>query len=585
MAIVMAAVYLPGTLFRGSLPVQQVQPTTQFTVSPSLPLTQTSEPNLTDEMTISPGDFSQTTGELVVSCSVDQTSIIEGEAVTYSAGVSGGGGSYDYTWLSNSLPVGLKISSHEEVFDQSGTYSGISVQVESQDGSIEIADCPTVYVAPSMTASCSVSPTTVKQGESITWSAKTLNGTPPFTYEWAGINEIIDKTTQTFSTAVNTVGTQSSAVYVTDSKGAKATGKCDPITVEQKSLVFDPGVIGSGKKQIPGSSLDDSKKLLPGYQDASKVQITVECMPDKKAVYADQTVLWTVDVEGIDEADISAYEWSGDVKGVDKDISVKYTTPGTREAIASITYNGNEFSSDTCSVMVLPKPDEDEDIDDQDKTDEEDEETEGEEEQTVQTEDIAPDLSACGTPYPDDIAGHWAEAFIKRGYDLCLFTGIDGKFYPDRQATRLEAASMILYAKDLEPDTGCYDADCGTPFIDSPGIEAGSILRPLYYDDLVEGYNTYLFKPFSPITRAEAASLIVRAFFEPYEGCYTANCGAGWPDNFFNDITEMWQGQYIRVLWDKGIMTGSGPNRVEPNRYISRAEMAKMIVLAYENTH
>ncbi len=143
---------------------------------------------------------------------------------------------------------------------------------------------------------------------------------------------------------------------------------------------------------------------------------------------------------------------------------------------------------------------------------------------------------------------------------------------------------MLLYSLGMEPDEGCFNNSCGTPFMDLTSIEEGAVLRPLFLEELIEGYGRTIFKPHGFLTRAEASAMVVKAFFEPFEGCYTPNCGAGHPNNFFNDINDMWQGRYIRVLWDKGIVTGAGPGRVEPNNYITRAEMAKMIVMAHEQT-
>ena len=236
--------------------------------------------------------------------------------------------------------------------------------------------------------------------------------------------------------------------------------------------------------------------------------------------------------------------------------------------------------------------DDEETAQDDEETAQDDEETAQDDEETTVTQvpttqtttTAAQNLSACGTPYPDDISGHWAESYIKKGYDLCLFKGIDGKFHPDWEIYRIEAAYMLLYSLGMEPDEGCFNNSCGTPFMDLTSIEEGAVLRPLFLEELIEGYGRTIFKPHGFLTRAEASAMVVKAFFEPFEGCYTPNCGAGHPNNFFNDINDMWQGRYIRVLWDKGIVTGAGPGRVEPNNYITRAEMAKMIVMAHEQT-
>jgi hypothetical protein len=71
--------------------------------------------------------------------------------------------------------------------------------------------------------------------------------------------------------------------------------------------------------------------------------------------------------------------------------------------------------------------------------------------------------------------------------------------------------------------------------------------------------------------------MLAKAFnITPYPGCYTANCGAGYPANLFMDIKQAWQGPYLRALWDKGLILGAAPNKFDPDRPITRAELVKL---------
>ncbi len=84
------------------------------------------------------------------------------------------------------------------------------------------------------------------------------------------------------------------------------------------------------------------------------------------------------------------------------------------------------------------------------------------------------------------------------------------------------------------------------------------------------------------MSRAEASVIVAKAFHLPVPtGCYSANCGAGFPNNFFLDIQAFWQGPYIRALWNSGLINGTAPNRFDPDRSITRAELTKIIMRAH----
>lgn len=100
------------------------------------------------------------------------------------------------------------------------------------------------------------------------------------------------------------------------------------------------------------------------------------------------------------------------------------------------------------------------------------------------------EVSTCnGIMYPTDIDGHWAEIYIRRLYDLCILEGYnDGKFRPDQKVTRAELTKMALASRKIEPNPGCYDADCGSPFTDLDAWQ-GKWIRPAFDRNIVQGYS------------------------------------------------------------------------------------------------
>lgn len=100
-----------------------------------------------------------------------------------------------------------------------------------------------------------------------------------------------------------------------------------------------------------------------------------------------------------------------------------------------------------------------------------------------------------------------------------------------------------------------------------------SILQ-LYNDGIVEGVTASLFKPGQAATRAEAALFIANAL-----KLDTKNV----KDPGFTDVSK--SSKYygaIAALNQKGVIHGVSTTKFAPNGTLTRADIAKMIVLAFE---
>lgn len=200
-----------------------------------------------------------------------------------------------------------------------------------------------------------------------------------------------------------------------------------------------------------------------------------------------------------------------------------------------------------------------------------------EEKETV----VARVASKCpNTFYPTDIAGHPYEALIKKAYDECLVRGYaDGTFRAEQGLTRAEATKIAVLASGKVAKQGCYDADCGSPFEDLE-MWHGPWVRAAWDLKIVSGVGKNMFAPNRALTRAEAVALVMKAFqIQLHYGCYNTHCGAGLPDDPFTDIVQMWQGPYLRALWDKGVLHTLTPGRFYPDQAITRGQFIELVYL------
>jgi flagellar hook assembly protein FlgD len=182
--------------------------------------------------------------------------------------------------------------------------------------------------------------------------------------------------------------------------------------------------------------------------------------------------------------------------------------------------------------------------------------------------------------YPIDITNSPYETLIKKAFDECLVSGYpDGTFHHKDFITRPEAIKIVILASGNIGKQGCFDADCGSPFYDVP-MWAGPWVRAAWDLKLISGVAPDRLGT-GNITRAETVALLVKAFkITPYRGCYTPNCGAGYPNDLFSDIKQSWQGPYLRAAWDKGIIQSMTPGQFYPDNPISRGMFLELLYQA-----
>ena len=186
-------------------------------------------------------------------------------------------------------------------------------------------------------------------------------------------------------------------------------------------------------------------------------------------------------------------------------------------------------------------------------------------EPTTPTDPTTPSEPAT-TDFPD-IDGHWAAASLRKGVELGLLKGINGKIMPNNSVKRSEAIVILNRA-------------LGAAQADSVSGLAASQQSAWYSEDLGKAIHLGLItandnRNFdTAATRAEAFVLMARAF--AYDRAETAADEL----SSFTDTSSMTteQKQAAAALISKGVVNGTSAAKLSPSNKLTRAQFVTMIV-------
>jgi hypothetical protein len=185
-------------------------------------------------------------------------------------------------------------------------------------------------------------------------------------------------------------------------------------------------------------------------------------------------------------------------------------------------------------------------------------------------------------PFYDVCPGEWFSPPVSTLWSKRVLFGYDdgrsGEYRPYQAATRAEFSMATVRAipNVSIPTPGQQ------PFLDV-GLDSGFAGHVDYLKtkDIISGCNPdkTLFCPQNSITRAEAVKIVVLAFPRLHNSlkiCQNSSQSARFPD-VSNDA---WYAPYICAANLASLVGGYSDGNFRPNRYISRAEMAKIICVA-----
>lgn len=166
---------------------------------------------------------------------------------------------------------------------------------------------------------------------------------------------------------------------------------------------------------------------------------------------------------------------------------------------------------------------------------------------------------------PADIKDNWAFESIKRLLGMGVVSGYtDGTYKPGNNITRAEFAKIMVDALGFKPATAP-----SLKFADAAQIGdwAKGYVATAVEKGLIAGYSDNTFKPANQITRAEIATIVVKAL---------GKTAAGTP--VFADASSIpaWAQGYVAVAAKEGIVAGYSDNTFKAGNNATRAEAAKM---------
>ncbi len=178
-------------------------------------------------------------------------------------------------------------------------------------------------------------------------------------------------------------------------------------------------------------------------------------------------------------------------------------------------------------------------------------------------------VAAAGKSFPDVPAGHWGLDSINYLVDKGAIEGKpDGTYAPVEEIDRASAAKIMAITLGLKVEEGAQPS-----FKDAKNHWASKYIAAVEKAGVVRGDGKENFSPDKKIDRASFASMIVGAYNlkDKVNGELVTK---------FEDLLDHWGEEKANILIHLGLSEGTGGNKWEPNKSVSRAEAAKFIAVA-----
>lgn len=173
--------------------------------------------------------------------------------------------------------------------------------------------------------------------------------------------------------------------------------------------------------------------------------------------------------------------------------------------------------------------------------------------------------------YFSDIENHWAQQSILKVVDKGWMAGVSNTLFKPETPLTRAQAAVVL-VQALGLDTGAADVPVGTYFNDTVNHWARKFIDIARQNNIVAGTGTRTFSPDSPVTREQMAVMLDRVLK------HTGGSGSG--QSIFEDVnrtTSPWSYDSIVRMTESGIISGYPDGLFHPADRITRAHIAVLM--------
>lgn len=169
-----------------------------------------------------------------------------------------------------------------------------------------------------------------------------------------------------------------------------------------------------------------------------------------------------------------------------------------------------------------------------------------------------------------DTANHWSKDYVEKLYQAGVVSGkTSTSFDPEGLITRAELTKLAVAAFGLNTTTVTKNPfpDVSASLWYAPCIEAAKNAG------IIGGFPDGTFRPNDPINRAAALKILVLASGYDYAGM----------QSYFHDVANgSWFYPFVSFAKTKGVVAGYEDGTFKPDRFITRAEAAKIVSVLTE---
>lgn len=172
-----------------------------------------------------------------------------------------------------------------------------------------------------------------------------------------------------------------------------------------------------------------------------------------------------------------------------------------------------------------------------------------------------------------DVCYHWSRDYMNAGKELGIVQGKStNNLDPDTSISRAEMVTLLMRAYNY--DTAGHSMSGGDLRTEDWFNAAWATA---FENGVVKGYGNGIYDPYRPVTRAEAAKMLLKARMHGEETTLESQ----WVSNYnlgYSDVSGAdWFAPYVQYLSVNGIANGFN-GQFRPYQPITRAEAVKMII-------